>query len=417
VPRILICGINYAPELTGIGKYTGEMAAWLAGHGWDVRVVTTPPYYPDWAVQAPYRWWQYKRETIAGVTVIRCPVWVPRRPTGVTRIVHLVSFALSSLPVCLANILWRPHVIFAVEPPLLGAMVAALTGLVGRSKLWLHVQDFELDAAKGLGLVRAHGLMRVAERFEKWLMCRFDRVSSISGAMVKRLAYKGVQVEKTRLLPNWVDCGKVFPLGKEQSLRAEWGIPASTKVVLYAGNIGKKQGLDILLDVAQKFRKDEPKIIFVIVGEGAAKEKLERSAADRQLTNVMFFPLQPADKLAAMLATADVHLVLQRRGASDLVMPSKLTGILAAGGAALITADEGTELYRLVEQDDVGLAVAPESAQALAEGLLVLFSQPQLLEALRSNARKYAQERLEKSVVLVRLEQEISRLVAAPGEA
>lgn len=408
--RILLLGINYHPELTGVGKYSGEMAEWLAERGHEVRVVTAPPYYPDWVVQMPYRWWQYKRETVAGVTVIRCPVWVPRRPTGLTRILHLASFALSSLPVCMALAFWRPRVVLAIEPPFFGVAVAALAGFTARAKLWLHIQDFELDAAKGLSLVKAQSLMRLAESFEHWLMRRFDRVSSISEAMVERLALKGVSVERCRLFPNWVDCEAVRPLAPEQSLREEWGISLQTKVVLYAGNIGRKQGLESLLDVARQFIHVQPDVLFVVVGEGAAREDLERLTRQRQLENIVFMPLQPAGKLAPMLAMADVHLVLQKRGASDLVMPSKLTGILAAGGVALVTADTGTELHRIVEGLQLGLVVEPESVRSISEGILRLLFDAEFCAVLQANARRYAEQQLEKSVVLTEFETQLLSL-------
>ncbi|HSY01424.1 MAG TPA: glycosyltransferase, partial [Acidobacteriaceae bacterium] len=115
--RILLLGLNYAPELTGIGKYSGEMMEWLAGRGHEVRVVTTPPYYPAWQVWAGYRWWQYRREvSSAGVGIWRCPIWVPKKPGGLTRILHLGSFALSSVPVMLGQAAWGPEVVITVEP-------------------------------------------------------------------------------------------------------------------------------------------------------------------------------------------------------------------------------------------------------------------------------------------------------------
>ena len=130
--RILIYGINFSPELTGIGKYTGEMAAWLAARGHEVRVVTAPPYYPDWQVWAGFSAWQYQLadETGGRLRVVRCPLWVPARPSGLTRLLHLASFALSSLPVLLWQWRWRPEVVFGnwgrpCNPAPSGSCVAA----------------------------------------------------------------------------------------------------------------------------------------------------------------------------------------------------------------------------------------------------------------------------------------------------
>jgi colanic acid biosynthesis glycosyl transferase WcaI len=122
--KILLYGINFAPELTGIGKYTGEMAAWLVAQGHDVRVVTAPPYYPAWAVSPGYSGRTYRTEDWHGAKVLRCPLWVPSQPGGLKRLLHLASFALSSLPVMLGQVFWRPQVVWVVEPALFCAPTA-----------------------------------------------------------------------------------------------------------------------------------------------------------------------------------------------------------------------------------------------------------------------------------------------------
>ncbi|MGD5271785.1 glycosyltransferase, partial [Xanthomonas citri pv. citri] len=136
------------------------------------------------------------------------------------------------------------------------------------------------------------------------------------------------------------------------------------KVILYSGNLGEKQGLEVIIEVALKYY-DNKEVYFLIVGSGGGKEKLEQLAKEAGLTQVKFFPLQPYEKLSALLATADVHLVLQKKSAADLVMPSKLTGRLSAGGCSIVTAEPGTSLYTIVEQHKMGILIEPESADAL----------------------------------------------------
>jgi len=140
--RVLVCGMNYAPEPVGIGRYTAEMAEWLAERGHEVRVVAAPPHYPAWKVGSGYRGWAYVRETIRGVDVFRCPLWVPSNPERPTRLLHFLSFALSSFPVVLAQAFWRPDVVFAVEPTLLCAPGALASARLAGARSWLHVQDF-----------------------------------------------------------------------------------------------------------------------------------------------------------------------------------------------------------------------------------------------------------------------------------
>ena len=272
--KILIVGLNFHPELIGAGKYTGELAAYLASQGHQVRVITTPPYYPHWRVQPNYQAWQYRKETWRGVEIQRCPLWVPRHPTGLTRLIHLVTFAFSSLPALVAQFRWKPAVVLCMAPTLMNApFVLAFARLIG-TRTWLHIQDFELDAAAQsrnvtgpeIHPIHWHGSL------ERFLLTRFDRVSTISENMLTLVVQKGVPAETSFLLPNWVDTSEIFPMDDTNPLRSELGIPQAKKVILYHGNLGRKQGLEILIETAALLQ-DHPEILFVICGEGAARPR------------------------------------------------------------------------------------------------------------------------------------------------
>jgi len=209
--KILIYGVNFAPELTGIGKYTGEMAAWLANQGHEVRVVTAPPYYPAWKVGEGYSGAKWTREQWRGASVWRCPLWVPTKPNGIKRLVHLASFAASSFPVMLRQLVWRADVVWVVEPALFCAPAACLIARLSRAKAWLHIQDFEIDAAFELGMLRGERIRKLVECCERWLMRRFDVVSTISAAMMDLLLKKGLSPKRTLLTPNWVDISAISP--------------------------------------------------------------------------------------------------------------------------------------------------------------------------------------------------------------
>jgi len=191
--RILIYGINFTPELTGIGKYTGELYDWLKGRGHKVRVVTAPPYYPNWKIFDGYSACNYPVKSSANGTVYKCPLWVPKSPSGIKRILHLLSFAISSLPVMLGQILWRPDVVMVVEPPFFCAPTALVAGRLCGAKTLLHVQDFEVDAAFDLGLIKSSILRRIVMRAGKILLHYFDRVSTISFRMIERFAWVYVE--------------------------------------------------------------------------------------------------------------------------------------------------------------------------------------------------------------------------------
>lgn len=410
--KLLFYGINFAPELTGIGKYTGEMAQWLAHAGHEVRVITAPPYYPAWKVGAGYSARQYRSESWQGVRVMRTPLWVPHQPGGLKRLLHLASFALGSLPVLWAQWRWKPDVVWVVEPPLMCAPAAVAFATLRGARSWLHIQDYEVDAAFDLGLIKGHTLRRWVQRAERWLMRRFDRVSTISGRMVDRALAKGVATERVLHFPNWVDISGITPLTAPSDYRAELGLAPDAVVALYSGNMGNKQGLEILADVA-RLLQDEPRIQLVLGGNGSGRADLQARCAG--MANVRFLDLQPLERLNDWLGLADVHLLPQRADAADLVMPSKLTGMLASGRAVLATAMPGTELCRVVTQDAAcGLVVPPENPVAMADALRALAADPARRAELGANGRRHAEAELSQDVILRRFEAQLRALV--PGE-
>lgn len=405
--RILLLGLNFSPELVGIGKYTGELADYLSEHGFDLRVVTTPPYYPEWSIKEGYPGWKYRQETVGKMTVYRCPLWVPQKPTNINRLLHLISFGLSSLPVMLAQITWKPDVVICVIPTLFSAPIAWLTARLSGTKCWLHIQDFELDAGLNLGILPGGKLIfALARAFERFILTRFDRVSTISENMLALAIKKGVSKEKTWLFPNWVDTYQIFPMQGENPLRQELDIPGNKKVILYHGNLGRKQGLEILIEAAVRLQ-DQLEILFLICGEGAARAELEGKARDMQ--NIRFINLQPTEKLNQLVNLADVHVLPQRAGAADLVMPSKLTTMLASGKPVLACASPGTHLWKVVSQ--VGKVISPEDPQEMADAIVSLLGEPVEREHLAKLGRIYTCQFLEKEVILAKFKHTLEELL------
>lgn len=399
--RILIYSTNFAPEPTGIGKYSGEMAEWLAQQGHEVRAVAAPPYYPEWRIKTGYAWPPYRSQWWQGVRVHRAPLWVPRKPGGLSRVVHLVSFAVASFPVVLAQALWRPHLVMMVAPAFLCAPAAWLVARLCGGHAWLHVQDFEIDIAFQLGLLRTRPLQRALLAIERFILRRFDTVSTISHRMIERLLAKGVAPASAVLFPNWVDTRQISPVpGANQvdRYREELGIAPDAVVALFSGTLGGKQGL-MLLPRAAELLLGERDIVFVICGDGVMRPQLEQ--ATRSLSNVRLLPLQPRERLGELLRLADIHLLPQSPRAEDLVLPSKLSGMIASGRPVVATCRRGTELESVVSR--CGLVVPPDDPVALAEAIRKLAHDPALRAELGRRGRRWAEANVDRNAVLTRM--------------
>ncbi|WP_213778695.1 glycosyltransferase WbuB [Caballeronia sp. dw_276] len=403
--RILIYGLNYAPELTGTGKYTAEMAETLQQHGHEVRVVCAPPYYPEWKVAKGYSAWRNACETRNHVRIWRAPLWVPAHPSGLKRMVHLASFAMASLPALMKQTWWRPDVVMTIAPTMLNAPAALMLAKMTGASSWLHIQDFEVDAAFDLGLLKSERAGRIARFMERAILCRFDMVSTISDKMIERAMTKGVLPSRMFRLPNWVDISAIYPLQRVNKFRDELAIPESAKVVLYSGNMGSKQGIEVLAGAAHALAKRED-ITFVFCGNGATKADLQKSC--EHLSNCRFIPLQPVERLNELLNLADIHVLPQRGDAADLVMPSKLTGMFASGRVVIAMARPGTELHNVVSSR--GVVVPPENVDALAAAIEALVANPEQRAALGAEGRVFAELHLSPAWVLGRLDDKLRML-------
>ncbi len=408
--KILFYGLNYAPELTGIGKFSGETGAFLAAAGHQVRVIAAPPYYPEWRVHHGFRrrWWSHERRN--GVRIIRCPLYVPRQPTGRSRMLHLASFAASSFwPALWTGLVWRPDLVVTVEPTALVQPAALLAAGLAGAKAWVHVQDLEFDAAFSLGVLGSGGrASRLAFAFERHFLRRFDRVSTITLPMAARLVAKGLKPERMVQFPNWVDCDAIRPLTGPSPLRTELGVPEGAVLALYSGNIGEKQGLELMIEAAQA-TADRPDLTWLMCGDGAARARLEQRASG--LPNLRFAQLQPAERLNDLLGAADIHLLPQRADAADLVMPSKLGGMLASGRPVVAAAAEGTQVHAAIA--GCGRATPPGDSAAFAAAVAALADDPATRSTLGAAARERALTDWDRRAILGRFEQDLRGLVKA----
>jgi colanic acid biosynthesis glycosyl transferase WcaI len=394
IPPVLIVGLNYAPELVGIGPYTAGLAEALAERGAQTSVIAGVPYYPQWQ---PLHDYAPGEATENGVRVRRVRHYIPAQPSGLKRILHLASFALSALPAALrAARRDRPGAVIVIAPALLSVVTGWIAARLAGAKLWVHVQDFEVEAAVETGLIPRR-LAGPALAVEGRILALADVVSTISPQMVARLGGKGVAPGRAIEIRNWADARFVPDPGGARRLRREWS-QLGKIVVLYSGNIARKQGIEILVDAARLLASRDD-IGFVICGDGPNRAELRDRA--RGLDNVRLEGLQPAERMGALLAMADIHVLPQIPGAADLVLPSKLTNMLASGRPVAATALPGTGLYD--EVDGCGTLTAPGDAAALAAAIAALADDPKHRAALGEAAARRAQERWSKDAVIDRV--------------
>jgi len=410
--RILLIGGNFSPEPTGIGKYNGEMIEWLSEHGYDCAVVTTYPYYPQWKLKEPYkhsRW--YKKEIIKQKTsqvsgsliVYRCPHYIPANPTGKTRILHDLSFSVSAFfKVLILLFVKKYDAVINVSPPLVPGLLAVIYKKIRKAKFIYHIQDLQVDAANDLQMIKSKKLINILFGLERFILKQADVISSISPGMIKKIKNK---INRSVVcFPNWSDTSFFYPLNNKPQLKEEFGFDKTDTIILYSGAIGEKQGLESILHAA-KAMENISGLKFVICGSGPYREKLEEISKKMGNTNLFFMPLQPLEKFNRFLNMADVHLVIQKINAGDLVMPSKLTNILAVGGLSIVTANPDTSLFELLDHYKMGILIEAENQHALNEGIITALKSENMEH--RQNARSYAEENLSVDRVMKRFMAEI----------
>lgn len=417
--RILIVSLNFGPELTATGKYTGDMAAWLAHQGHEVHAIAGMPHYPEWRIHDGYRKRVWFTEMYKGVTVYRVPLFVPSINTlnTRTRIAMETSFTLASLPWWFGHLIQkRFDVVIGVCPPLQNAILPWLYNRIRGVPFIFHIQDLQVDAALELGMIHSDRLSAILKRLENGLLSRATYVSTITEAMRQRVIDKGVAPERCLLFPNWSDTSFIRPLPKDKAFRRQLGASEDDFLAIYAGNMGEKQGLEIVIDTAEQLRH-LPRIRFALVGNGAKAPELRNKVKQLGLTNVVFHDVLPWKDVPEMLAAADVHLIIQRKEASDLVMPSKLTNIMAAGRPVIVTAPRDSSLAQLVTNKRVGTAIAPEDPDALTQSLKQLSQRPEELVAAGKRARVHAVKTISQDAVLRQFERDLIGISLNPAAA
>lgn len=405
--RVHIIGINYWPEVTGIAVFSAGRAEYLASRGHDVTMCAAVPYYPQWRVPDAYRGFTFRREQRDGVTIVRCPIYVPSVVTPMRRVLHEASFIAAAFIRSLTC--RRPDVLLVVSPPLGLAVIAAILGRLWRAPFIFHVADLQPDTALDLGMMKPGRVARLLYAVERLAYRRATIVSTLTQAMRARIVAKGIPEAKVVLFADWADpqLFTLVPGADSESIRQELDLGDSF-VVLHAGNMGVKQGLDVVLDAADRTRATAG-LVYVLVGDGAMRSRLQARARALNLTNVKFVPLLPGDRFLPLLAAADVCLITQQRTVADIVFPSKILTLLAAGKAVIASVDAKSAVARAITDAGAGLVVAPEQAEDLAAAIETLRDDRARRREMGASGRAYAGRHWERTQTLTYMADTLER--------
>lgn len=386
--RIMLLSTYYMPDPAANGVLMSYLAEDLAAMGHQVTVVTTFPHYGSGQIQPRHRGKLLQRDRQGPVDVYRLYAYASRRKDRVSgRLLNYATF--NALCTVVGSLVGKQDVVLTPSPPLTNGLVADLIGRLRRIPFVYNVQDIYPDVAIRLGVLSDPRAIAFFRRMERYVYRRAAALAVISEGFRRNLLSKGVPPEKVSVIPNFTDTAFVRPLPRHNGFSSQQGLDHAF-VILFAGNMGFSQGLETVLEAADRLR-DQRDMLFLFVGNGAAKPRLIGCAQELGLENVRFLPFQPYSMLPEMYAASDVGLVPLRQGFAAESVPSKVYTIAAAARPLIAAVDRDSDTHHLVREARCGLQVEPESAQALAEAILALYADQELRETLGRNGRRYVE--------------------------
>lgn len=398
--RLLLYGTNYYPEPIGIPRYTTEMAEDMAASGHEVTVVTAAPLYPTWSRFPGYRYGRYTSETRNGVRIERVPTYIPRNTGFGQRIIYEFIFWLLSMPVVIRHALRGIDALIVTSPPLV--LCFALLIPLGGARKVVIVKDLQIDIAENMGIVRNRTILNILYRIERFLLNRADVVTAVSLGMLRRLKAKGLGA-RCEFFPDWVDTDRLAETAEDvaRAKRKELGLPPEKTIIGYSGNLARKQGIELLVEMARRFHgKGRADLHFLICGDGPAKAAIVELVRDLKLPNVTMAPLQPEADLPALLTAIDVHAVMQKDEVSDLVMPGKIFNIMSCGRSLVVTAPAASAIDAVMTASGAGVRVGREDEDGLEAAIGKLAGEPDLRREMGRTGRIYVVDHMAKRSVL-----------------
>lgn len=385
--RVLIHGINYFPEETGNAPYTTGIAEYLAAAGNDVHIVAGMPYYPYWEISEEYRRSIRKTEVCNGVTVHRYRQYVPAKQTAIRRALFELSFFLHPL---MARKLPKPDLILGVMPNLSDGALAVVASKRYSVPFGLLIQDLLGQSAAQSGIRGGGKVAGITKAIEGWISRKAAGIAIVAEGFRPRLVELGVDPNRIYRVRNWTHVGQAKR--DVTDIRAELGIPQDAFVVLHAGNMGLKQGLENVIDAARLAVGNDSRLLLVMMGDGNQRKMIEHRAEG--LSNVRFLPPQPEENFPNVLAAADVLLVNQRPSVVDMSLPGKLTSYFSSGRPVVAAVACTSETRHEIEAAQAGIVVESGDPAILLSAILELADDPARAEELGKNGQCYQQQHL-----------------------
>ena len=387
--KVVVLCPHFAPDTAPTGTVMTRIVQELAALGHELHVVTSLPWYADHAVATGWggRWVRTEWTAWGSVTRVH-PFPGADKSNLLRRALGFLGFSMLAGLAGLRAGGWfrRVDIVFAMSPPLTLGPTGWLVGRCRRAPLVFNIQDVFPDAAVRTGTITSRRIIALASVLERFAYHRAAAVTVLSEDLRRNVAAKMARSKRQRIhvIANFVDTDVIRPGDRRTTSRAELGI-GDEPVVLYAGNVGFSQSLDLVVEAARRC----PDVTFVVNGDGAARPTLEASAAG--ISNLRFAGYQPVERLPEVLASGDVHVVPLRAGLGDVSVPSKTYSSLAAGRPVVAAIDADTEIPRLLAASGAGLTVAPDDAEAFVAAVRTLVDDPDRAASLGSSGRRWVE--------------------------
>jgi colanic acid biosynthesis glycosyl transferase WcaI len=385
--HILLLVPYYAPDLGPSAPLFTMLAEELVHRGHQVSVIAAVPHYPSGRVPDAYRTQWIQRTSENGVDVIRVRIPSVKRASLAQRMLQFICYQLGA---SWAGLGLKFDAAFVANPALwVWLPFVSLIALRHKPAIF-SVQDVYPDVGVNLGVFKHKIVINAVAKLERSCLNHSTIVQIISESFKPGLQALGVPDTKMALVYNWVDTDLIQPLPKENAFSQEFQLQ-DRFVVMYAGNIGLSQGLEHVVTGAGQLA-DQQDIQFVFIGDGAGKDALLTHATQHNFENVHFISFQPRQRLAEVLASADVSLIMLKKGIGSGSLPSKTFSALASGRPVIASVDEGSETWNLIQRAEAGLCIPPENPGALTEAILTLRADPDLRERMGRNGRLWAEK-------------------------